>query len=362
MKILFLITGLGLGGAERFVVSLADHLVKRGHTVCIAFLTGEAHVTPVQNEVELVSLKMGRKYHILPALINWQKLVRRFRPDVVHSHMVHANLFARMARPLIPLKRLISTAHSSDEGGRLRMEAYRWTNFLADAFTNVSQEAVLSFERRGAVKPRRMITIPNGIDLSQFAFSLVHREEVRNEQRIDNSVRVLLSTGRLHPAKDYPTLLQALAILRKEGVGFIQWIVGDGPLRVELEALTMELQLQDYVKFFGTRPDVGALLSAADIFVMSSAWEGLPMALLEAMANGKPIVATDCGGIKGAVGSGHFIAPVKNPNALALSLKAALQLTTNQLEQLGSANLQQVGKHYSLDAVANRWLTLYAAR
>src|SRR5690606_23133101 len=169
MRILLLVTGLQLGGAERQVVDLADRLAARGHVVAIAYLTGDAAVRPGA-PVELYPLHFGKTPSgMLRGGRNLGRLVREWQPDVVHSHMVHANLIARVSRLLVPMQRLICTAHSPNEGGRSVMLAYRLTDRLADLSTHVSRNAVEAFERAGAVPRGRMLPVLNGIDLRAFA-------------------------------------------------------------------------------------------------------------------------------------------------------------------------------------------------
>jgi glycosyltransferase involved in cell wall biosynthesis len=360
MKILFLITGLTLGGAERVVTSLADALAVRGHDVLIAYMTGTAEVLPTIASIKIVSLGMTSKTDTVSALFELRRLILEFQPDIVHSHMLHANILARLVRLITPIVRLISTAHSSNEGGTLRMLAYRLTDSLADISTNVSADAVAAFIKAKAVKPGRMIAMHNGIATEVFAFNANVRSQLRQALLIDADCRLILAVGRLHEAKDYPNLLHALALLPVKGVTFQLCIAGDGPNKGYLEALVAQLGLSDRVRLLGIRHDVADLMSAADIFVLSSAWEGFGLVVAEAMACERVVVATDCGGVREVVGEAGYLVKPKDANALAQALQTALQLPADTCAVFGRAARQRVLDRYALDAVVKKWLQLYA--
>ena len=158
MKILYLVTGLGLGGAEKVVCDLADQMILKGHDVKIVYLTGSVLVKPVSSRVELLPLHLNSASNIFSASRKYKKIIRDFSPDVVHSHMIHANIFARLNHLSFKYVRLICTAHNSNEGGKLRMMAYRLTNFLSDFNSNVSQEATESLISKGAFNKNNLMS------------------------------------------------------------------------------------------------------------------------------------------------------------------------------------------------------------
>lgn len=359
MKILLSITSLGVGGAERLVTALADRYVADGHQVMLIRFHGEAELSPSDPRVQLENLDMRRSpLGVLAAMWRFRRLVRAFRPDVVNSHLVHANLLTRLLRLVTPMPRLVSSAHNTNEEGRGRMLAYRLTDRLADISTNVSEEAMEAFETQGALKLGRMVAIHNGIDTGSFAFDVAARERIREELGLVESTPLVLAVGRLWEQKDYPNLLRAFTQLEARSAPCLA-IVGDGPLRSELEALADTLGVANRVWFLGVRHDVPALMSASDLFVLSSAWEGFGLVVAEAMACQRPVVATDCGGVREVVGDAGYLVPPRNPGALAQAMARALHLSGSQRECLVNAARERVVARFSLDAMADRYLAVY---
>lgn len=360
MKIVLAITSLGVGGAERVVTGLADCFAAAGHKVVLVAFHGEIELRPAHPGVRVVNLWMRRSpWGVLVALGRFRLLVRRFRPDVVNSHLVHANILTRLLRLFTPMPSLVSSAHNTNEEGRWRMIAYRLTDRLADISTNVSNEAVEAFEHQGALAPGRMVAIHNGIDTAVFSFDSAAREQVRKELDLDEATPVILAVGRLWEQKDYPNLLQAIARLSAATERPRLAIIGDGPLRGELEAMADKLGLSDQVNFLGVRHDVPALMSACEVFVLSSAWEGFGLVVAEAMACKRVVVATDCGGVREVVGDAGLLVPPRDSQALASALGQALRLPVDEREYLCRLARQRVVDRFSLEASAQRYLDVY---
>jgi glycosyltransferase involved in cell wall biosynthesis len=362
MKILLVITGLGVGGAERLVTGLADYFAEVGHEVLLVRFQGDAELRPTDPRVHLENLQMRRSpLGVLAAMGRFRHVVRDFRPDVVNSHLVHANILTRLLRLVTPIPRLISSAHNINEGGRgpARMLAYRLTNWLADISTNVSNEAVEAFEKQRALRSGQMRAIYNGIDTQSFIFDEPARHSVRQELGVDASTPLLLAVGRLSEQKDYPNLLQAFAVLEAGSMPPRLVIVGNGPLRDDLVLLAESLGVTNRVTFLGVRHDVPALLSACDLFVLSSAWEGFGLVVAEAMACNRVVVATDCGGVKEVVGEIGYLAPPRDSAALAAALAFALLMSPEDRLRLGQSGRDRVIANFSLHTTAERYLTIY---
>ncbi|EOZ1713855.1 glycosyltransferase [Yersinia enterocolitica] len=362
MNLLYVITGLGMGGAEKQTVLIANKMYEAGHSVMIISLTGETLVRP-NNGVKLNELKLDKTpFSLFKGLFKVKKIIKKFKPDIVHSHMFHANLFARVLRIFTKIPTLICTAHNTNEGSSLRMLAYKYTDKLASLSTNVSQDAVDSFIRKGASSAGRMIVVSNGIDTSQFDFSVDDRNVKRSELGIFDDTPMLLSVGRLTEAKDYPNLLTAFSLLIKDN-SFQHsprlFIVGTGHLDGYLKNMSKEFGIDKYVTFLGQRDDIRQLMCAADIFVLSSEWEGFPLVITEAMACKKVIVATNAGGITEALGDCGSIVPIKDPNSLSQAINKMIKLSDNQKEILGNKARERIIQTNSIETIIERWLSIY---
>ncbi len=358
MRILLVTTGLALGGAERQVVDLADRLAGRGHDVAIAYLVGDVEVRPAA-AVALFPLGFTKS---LPGLVrgclHLGRVIRQWRPDVVHSHMVHANLLTRLVRMISPMRRLVCTAHNTNEGGRWVSLAYRVTDRLADVSTNVSQEAVEAFERNGAVPRGRMLAVHNGIDVGLFSDDPERRADARNRLFPDRTRRLLLSVGRLAEQKNHAGLLRVFAGFAQRLPDVDLWIAGDGPLRATLQQQCAELGLGGRVVLLGSRSDVPDLMRAADVFVLASHFEGFGLVVAEAMASGTPVVATDAGGVAEVMAGTGFLVPVDDEAALGHALDEAFAMDAGRrLAMVTTARRR--AEDLDIERSVDGWLRLY---
>ena len=355
MRILYVITGLGQGGAERVVCDLADEMCQRGHDVKIAYLIGNELTQPRHQEIELIKVGLTSIFSLAKAYMTLSNIIKSYQPNIVHSHMVHANILTRLVKLLTPMNRLISTAHSSNEGSALRMLAYRLTNHLADVSTNVSNTAVACFETRHAVAKGSMKTIYNGVNFDGFNYNPQAKNEIKDEFVLDKDSKLILAVGRFNEAKNYFNLLMAIKSLKNRSVPpFVLLIAGDGELRLEIENAIKELALDKEVILLGSRSDIAILMSACDVFVLSSDYEGLPTVLIEALACQANVVSTDVSGAHEIVGSYGKIVPIKQPDALAKAIEATLLI-----EQKNILGCQHAKSKFDLQLIANNWLKIY---
>jgi len=363
MKVLLLSTSMGMGGADKQILSAAGEMQARGHEVLIVSLTrlGPMGLEAQGAGIPIRSLEMRRGFPDPRGLARLVRIVRTWRPDVLHSHMLHANLMARVVRLLAPVPALVSTIHSINEGGSLQRASYRWTNRLADHMTIVSEAAADRFITRGVI-PRELLTVvPNGVDTDHFRHVPAGaRESIRRPLGLDHEF-VWLAVGRFETAKDYPNMLRGFAKVRKAQPRAVLLLAGRGSLQEETETLARELGLGDGVRFLGVRQDVAELMSAADGYVMSSAWEGMPIVLLEAAAAGLPIVATRVGGNAEVVRENEsgFLVPARDPGALAAAMLRLIALPDAERRSLGERGREHVRASYGLSRVVDRWLEVY---
>ena len=352
MNVMYLVTCLGGGGAEKVVSDLADQMFILGHQVKIAYLTGEILVRPKNINIDLISLDLNNLYGLYSASKKYKKLIQDFQPDVVHAHMVHANIFARINRIGCAIPKLICTAHNSNEGGQLRMLAYKFTNCFSDLNTNVSQEASESLISKGAFNKNNLITVYNGIDLNKFNF--FNKDIKSNELK-------LLSVGRFNEQKDYPNLLRAIATFHEslKQKKCMLSIAGDGELRPQIEELIEHLGLKNKVTLLGRRNDIPQLMQEADFFILPSAYEGFGLVVAEAMACGAFVIATNSGGVAEVMGDTGILVPPQDSKALAEAIKQAVSKTPLEIQENNLKARQRVEELFSLENSVQNWLKLY---
>jgi glycosyltransferase involved in cell wall biosynthesis len=357
MRIVYVLTSLGMGGAERVALALASRMAQRGHTVALLVLRPPvAEQWPT--DLRVVHLGMHRNpVSLLIGMARGRRFLREFHPDLVHSHSFHANIVARLLKG--PAQ-VVSTVHNVYEGSWLRMMAYRLTDGLACRTVAVSQAAADRFARLKAVPRNKCLVLTNGIDTAEFAPSAERRGRTRAEMGADEQF-IWLTAGRIVPAKDFPNLLRAFARVRTARPDAQLWVAGEAsePEFSTVLHLAAELGLGASVRCLGLRRDLPALLDAADGFVLGSAWEGMPLVVGEAMAMETPVVATDVGGVRELIGDAGVIVPSRNPDALAEAMLNLMERPPRDRQVLGLAARVRVESNFSVDTKADEWETLY---
>lgn len=354
-----MLTSLGVGGAERQVVALAERMAARGHVVSLLLLRSRLS-EEWPTTVDRVTLDMRKTpASLLAGLGRGRRFLRAFQPDLIHSHVYPANMTARLLC-LFHSTPVISTVHNVYEGPWPRMTAYRLTDPLSRWTTAVSQAAADRYVRLKAIPANKCLVLTNGIDTAEFAPSPERRERLRTQMGVKDEF-VWLAAGRIAPAKDYPSLLQGFAQVRAASPQARLWIAGEaaGPGPGAVEAVTAKLGIEASVRLLGLRRDMPALLDAADAFVLASAWEGMPLALGEAMAMEKPVVATDVGGVRELVGDAGVIVAAKDPEVLARAMLTLMRTSPETRGTVGRGARERIRKQFGIDAKADEWEALY---
>jgi glycosyltransferase involved in cell wall biosynthesis len=360
-RIALVIPGIDrIGGAERQAMLLAKGLVRRGWQVSMVALSGTGGTAADELRAAgaaFLSLGMRKGLADPRGWIRFHRWLNEERPDVVHAHLPHAVWMARWSRLGVPLRAVVDTLHSSSTGGPGRRAGYRLSNSLTDRVTAVSDAAGNAHLDIRMVPDRKLIVVPNGVDVDAWRPDTAVREAVRRELGLTNGF-LWFAAGRLEPVKDYPTLLRALAGTPK----MAQLVIaGTGPLLGELTSLAKAFGLERRIRFLGFEPNVRRWMQAADGFVLSSIWEGLPMALLEAGACGVPAVATDVPGTREVVVDGvtGLLAPPGDADALRGTMDRLMETPPKDRRVMGERARQRVIAHYSLKEVLDRWEELY---
>jgi glycosyltransferase involved in cell wall biosynthesis len=232
---------------------------------------------------------------------------------------------------------------------------------MVDQMTIISQTAADRFISESIIPKELLKVIPNSVDTDRFRnIPPGTRNSVRRSIGIQDHF-VWLAVGRFEIAKDYPNMLRAFARVRERHPEALLLLVGRGSLQLETEAMTRVLGLADNIRFLGVRRDVPEIMSAADGYVMSSAWEGMPIVLLEAAAAALPIVATRVGGNQEVVQheKSGFLVPPRDHDALSDAMLRLMGLSEVERRALGDRGCEHVRAHYGVDQTVERWEELY---
>jgi glycosyltransferase involved in cell wall biosynthesis len=355
----FVLVTLGeVGGAQGYVASLLPALA--GEYDVIVGAHGGAFVREAaeRSGVEFVHLEQLRRpisaWRDLRGFAELYRLLRRCRPDLLHASSSKAGVIGRLAAVAARVPVRIFTVHGWAFSAHAGVAAviYRWADRIAGRATTaticVSQRERADGLRARTCRADRAVVIPNAVDVDSFP-----------QAPLERAIPRLISVGRLAPPKDWPTLLSALAKLDAETFAELV-IVGDGPDRERVEDELAGSSLERRARLLGERDDVPGLLSDADVFVLASRSEGLPLSVIEAMAAGLPVVASDVGGLRELVRDGEtgVLVPAGDPAALADALRPLL--ADPQLRRrLGSAGRVRAKALFDLSGFRRAHLELY---
>lgn len=367
-RIVILTTSLDFGGAETQLVRIATRLRQRGwevHVVSMRLPRAFA-AELIEAGIAVDTLAIQRSVSLPLALLKLCRIIRSVRPTVVLSFMVHANIMARVCRLISPMPRLVCSARSVTEqssrgGTRWRDLAYRLTDWLCNLTVQNSDAGRRRYVSVRATPERKIMVIPNGLDLSRFRPDAQARAAVRSSLGIADDTFVWLAVGRLEEEKDYPLMLAAFAAVAVQYSARLV-VVGKGSQRAKLEQLAGKLGIAASVTFYGVSKEVPRLMAAANALVLSSLWEGLPNVLIEAAATALPAVTTDVGGSAEVVlhGETGLVVQGREPERMAEAMRALMALEPDQLKEFGARARAYAQRAYALDAVVDRWESVLA--
>jgi glycosyltransferase involved in cell wall biosynthesis len=353
-KILFCVWALEAGGAERFLVELSRRAPRERFEAKVVCLTRPgvwAHEVEASGiPVICLEKRVGFDPWILPRLV---RLFRRERPGIVNTHLWTADLWARLAALLARVPRIVVTEQNVDQWKGALHRAIDRILFLGTDLVICVSEEVRGFYRDLGVPESRMRVVPNAIDLAPFA-------SVSPAPSREGAF-VFLCVGRLHPQKGHGVLLEATRRLLDSGErDFRVLLAGDGALRGDILAHAEGLGLGEHVELLGFRSDVPALLANADAMILPSLYEGLPLSVLEAMAAGRPVIATRVGGNAGVLEDGvhGLLVPPNDVPALASAMHALLR-DRSAGRTMGERGRARVAERYDIEVVAAKTYALF---
>jgi glycosyltransferase involved in cell wall biosynthesis len=355
-------------GAEVQVATTAAYLVQQPDVVLTAVLFNDGPLAAELGRMGVPVTVIGESSHGAPRIVQeLTRLLRLHAVDVVHTHRYKDTVLGAVAAALAGVPCLLRTVHGRSEP----MRGWSWTKYqaynamdravlrwFADGMIAVSGGVAKSLEAL-ASPSAPVVSLPNGIDLEKVRPTRFRRD-VRHELAVGPASPLIGVVGRLSPVKGHAHFLDAAHVMRREEPAARFVVVGDGELAAGLKARAAKLGLDDACTFAGARQDVYDLVSAMDVFVLPSLDEGIPMALLEAMALGTPVVAAAVGGVPEVITNDEtgVLVPPADPAALA---DACLALVRNRQRALAMAGRARrvVADRFSHERNGERLVDLY---
>jgi len=361
-KVVHVIARLNIGGPAIYAIILSSGLdKKRFSTTLICGAEGEKEGS-MRDEAEKKGInlifipELGRELHPIKDIVTFLKLfwiIKKIKPDILHTHTAKAGTIGRLAAWLAGAGVIIHTFHGhvlhsyfSPAKTKLFILIEKLLARITDriiVLTESQKREILEF---GIGRPERFSVIPLGLNLDKF-YDLEEKKGIlRKELGLSLDTPLIGIVARLAQIKDHKTFFLSARLLLKKiaGVRFI--VVGDGPLRSELEELTRELGIKEKVFFLGFREDLDVIYADLSLLVLSSQNEGLPTAIIEAQASCLPVVSTNVGGVSELIKDGEtgYLVPAKNPEMLAEAMEKVLK-DQNLAKKMGEAGKENSKKY-----------------
>jgi len=362
VRVAQLVTELDPGGAERVVYELATGLDRRRFEQVVISLqpaTGEFASELSRAGVRVLSVGMRSKLDVF-ARARLARILREEAVQLLHTHMIHASYLGRRAARSAGVRAVISTVHVVERRWRpWHYWADRLTSHLVDVEVCVSEAVRRQTLRRAGLPPEKVRVILNGVDPARFRGPF-DRAATRRSLGVPENSKLLVSLGRLRWQKGHDVAVRALAILLRDDPGIRLAVVGDGPERSRLARLVERLGLRDAVRMTGTRRDVPDVLAAADCVLAPSRYEGFGLAVAEALAAGRPVVASRVDSLCELVEDGVSGLLVEPDDPAALAAGALRVLRDGSLaESLGRRGRERAARCFPLDAMLRAHEALY---
>ncbi|MBZ0108443.1 MAG: glycosyltransferase [Candidatus Scalindua rubra] len=361
MKLLIIIDELEPGGAERLVVEYAKNLSEEKYDIKVCCLVRGGVFAEELKECNIPVIILGKKFRYdVSIIIKLVRLILRDKPDIVHTHKFAANTWGSLAAVISGVPKIFCTEHNVDTWkGALEFLIDRIrVRFITKDIT-VSNEVYNFYRTKARLPVNKLLTIYNGIDPDTYSV-FIDKDKKLKELGISDGKPVVASIGRLVPQKAQHIFLEAIKILKSRGITAEYIFVGDGQIKDDLVRLSIKLGISGETRFLGFRKDVQELMAITDLAVITSVREGFSVALLELMATGVPVVATDVGGNSEAMVDGEtgIIVPALSPVAVADAMEKLL--TNPELRfDMGKKSKERVKKYFTVKKMIEKTEALY---
>lgn len=366
IKILYLTTSSIISGAEQVILSQVKGINRKiiDIEVCTLSSKGELHDELDKLEVKNYNLDLKNWLYMPIAVYRLYRLLKKERYDILNTLLFHASVIGICIGKIAKVPYIIESRQYADfmykYNFKLKQIIDRMVSQKVDhiiACSNAAKEIITNHER---VDTRKITVIYNGTSINKFKLqSIKQREQIRKTLGIEDKI-VLSFTARLRPAKGHKYLLEAISIIKNQYPRVVLLLIGDGVLRYELDTLTRQLNIESNVRFLGQRTDIPDLLSVTDIYVHSSVEEGFGIAIIEAMAAGLPVVATNVGGIPEIITNNinGILVPSENPQAFVDSISYLIEHPKNR-KILAEKGKQHVETTFTDDVMIKKYMEVY---
>ena len=361
IKIVHLITSLEVGGAQHGLLLGLPRFDADRYEHVICSIMARMQMAPLfrQAGIEVHTLGLRQKTDLLAVTLRLRSLLKRLRPDILHTYLLHGNVLGRIVGRLVGVHGIIGSERTIGQAGRWGRLATRLTNPLTDAVEVNSETGARAIERDLGVPPGKIEVVRSGIDLNAYG-GMSKRTEIRSGLALTDHHHLVLYVGRLRPVKGVEYGIRAFAAARDQHANMHMALAGEGEQLGYLQNLANELGISEHISFLGVRNDLPELLSAADSVLMPSLAEGFPRTAIEAMAAGRPVIATRVGGTPEAIVDGEtgILVPPMDVNAMVSAL-SRLVGDPNLQAQLGTNGRKRAEQNYSVDNYVTRLDGLY---
>ena len=373
MRVLMVITGLDVGGAETSIRAMAQAMVDLRHTVKVISLTTEGPIGAgmIEDGLDVEAIGMSGISCMPWAVWQLSRIVRAWRPDVIHSWMYHANLVAGLAGRMAGMKNVVWSLHASNISRGMLKESTRALNWVLARLSSVLPARIIATSRaaadaHGAVgyDMGRMMVLPNGVDAARFAPDSDAAASLCAELGLAEGTRLVGLIARYDVQKNHSGFFEAAAVVRAHhwDAHFVLAGIDISPEHPVLAKAITRHRLWETVSLMGPRQDILRIAAALDVVVMSSDGESFPLTLIEAMACGAVPAVTDVGAMAYIVGETGRVSPVGEMAALGANISELLAASPAEHATAREAARQRVLDNFTIQAVAEAYLEAYCMR
>jgi len=360
-RLAYVIGELGKGGAEYQLYELLRGLDRGRFDPAVFVLSAGGYWSDRIRELGVPVHAIARRGSAdVMRVVRLRRALRDFAPDVLHTVLWSANVYGRLAAVGLGIPFVVTAERNVIARPRWQIAVERGLDPLTDLYLVNSAAVTETLVAREGLPATKVRVIHNGIDLGRLPAFEPARAAARARAGLPQDRRLVAQVGRLAPQKDYPTFLAAAAQVARAVPDVDFLVVGEGGLRGELEAMARALGIAERVHFLGLRHDVPVLLGGVEVLALTSLYEGLPNVVIEAMAAGAVVVATDVGGARELVVPGEtgMLVPPRDPDAAAMAMVDLLWDEPRRL-RLASAARRRIEASFSVDAMVRATSTVY---